>query len=128
MRIESEPTGDLVRRLLADIAALTRLYGRELREYVRGLGRDVVVAAAMYAVALALGLFALGVAVAVLILVADIWLPGWAAALLVLGAMLAAIGVLVLLATRRIRRRQAGWSSRVAEEVRWLRSIFQSKS
>ncbi len=128
MRSESEPTGELVRRLLADAAALVNLYGREIRAYVRGLGRDAMVAGIMVAAALALGLFALGVAVAALILVADIWLPSWAAALLVLGIMVAAAGVLVLLARRRIRRRAAGWSSRVAEEVRWLRSIFQSKS
>lgn len=128
MRAEPEPTGELVRRLLTDLAALVRLYGREIREYIQRLGRDVAIAAIMYAAALALGLFALGVAVAALILVADIWLPSWAAALLVLGAIVAAIGLLVLLATRRIRRRQAGWASRVAEEVRWLRSIFQSKS
>ncbi|MGH2405284.1 MAG: phage holin family protein [bacterium] len=128
MRMDSEPTGELVRRLVADVAALLRLYGREIREYVRGLGRDAAVAAAMFAAAAALGLFALGVMVAVLILVADIWLPTWAAALLVLGVMIVAIGVLVLLAMRRIRRRQARWSARMAEEVRWLRSLFQGKS
>lgn len=127
MRMEPEPTGELVRRLLTDVAALVQLYGREIRAYLRGLGRDVAVAAIMYAAALALALFALGVAAAALILVADIWLPVWVAALVVLGVMVAAIGLLVLLATRKIRRRQARWSARVAEEVRWLRSLFQGK-
>ncbi|MGH2375597.1 MAG: phage holin family protein [Candidatus Methylomirabilaceae bacterium] len=124
----SEPTGELVRRLIADLAALVRLYGREIRDYVRGLGRDVVMAAIVFAVAASLAFFALGVVIAVLILVADIWLPGWAAALFVLGIMVAAIGVLVWLGMRRLRRRQAVWSARMAEEVRWLRSLFQGKS
>lgn len=126
--MESEPTGELFRRLIADLAALVSVYRREIRDYVRGLGRDVAVAAIMVAAALALAFVALGVTVAVLILVADIWLPAWAAALLVLGVMLAAMGVLVWLAVHRIRRRQAGWSARMAEEVRWLRSLFQGKS
>lgn len=128
MHMGSEPTGELVRRLIADLAALVRLYGREIRDYVRGLGRDVVMAAIVFAVAASLAFFALGVVIAVLILVADIWLPGWAAALFVLGIMVAAIGVLVWLGMRRLRRRQAVWSARMAEEVRWLRSLFQGKS
>ena len=128
MQMGSEPTGELVRRLIEDLAALARLYGREIRDYVRGLGRDMAMAAIMFAVALSLGFFALGVMIAVLILVADIWLPAWAAALLVLGIMVAAIGVLVWLGIRRLRWRQAVWSARMAEEVRWLRSLFQGKS
>lgn len=128
MHMGSEPTGELVRRLIADLAALVRLYGREIRDYVRGLGRDVVMAAIVLAAAASLAFFALGVVIAVLILVADIWLPGWAAALFVLGIMVAAIGVLVWLGMRRLRRRQAVWSARMAEEVRWLRSLFQGKS
>ncbi len=128
MQMGSEPTGELVRRLIEDVAALTRLYGREIREYVRGLGRDVVLAAIMFAVAVSLGFFALGVMIAVFILVADIWLPAWAAALLMLGIMVTAICVLAWLGVRRLRRRQAALSARMAEEVRWLRSLFQGKS
>jgi len=128
MRAEYEPTGELVRRLLADLGALFRLYDREIRAYIQGLGRDVLTAAIMFGAALVLGIFALGVAVTVLILVADIWLPGWAAALLVLGVMIAVIGLLVMLGARRIRGRQAQWSERVAEEIRWLRSLFPGRS
>jgi ABC-type multidrug transport system fused ATPase/permease subunit len=128
MQTGSEPTGELLRRLIADVAALIQLYGREIRDYLRGLGRDVAVAAVMLGAALALGLFALGMAVVTLVLVVDIWLPSWLAALLVLGVMIAAIGLLILLGRRRIRRRQAAWSARVAEEVRWLRGLFQGKS
>lgn len=128
MQMGSEPTGELVRRLIEDLAALSRLYGREIRDYVRGLGRDVAMAAIMFAAALSLGFFALGVLIAVLILVADIWLPGWAAALVVLGIMVAAIGVLIWLGMHQVRRRRAVLSARMAEEVRWLRSLFQGKS
>lgn len=128
MQAGSEPTGELVRRLIADVAALIQLYGRAIRDHVRGLGRDVAVAAIMIGAALALGIFAIGVAVATIVLVLAIWLPGWLAALVVLGVMLAVMGLLVLIGMRRVRRRQAAWSERVAEEARWLRSLFQGKS
>jgi hypothetical protein len=42
--------------------------------------------------------------------------------------MLAAMAILIAVAVRRVRRRQAAWSARVAEEVRWLRSLFPRES
>lgn len=123
-----EATGELVRRLIADLAALIALYGRALQDHARGLGRDVATAALMIGAALILGIFALGVVVATLILIAAIWLPAWLAALIVLGVMLAAIGTLVWIGARRVRRRRAVWAARVAEEIRWLRSLFPRDS
>jgi uncharacterized membrane protein len=82
----------------------------------------------MIGAALLLGVFAMGMLVATLVLVAAIWLPGWLAALVVLAAMLAAMAILIAVAVRRVRRRQAAWSARVAEEVRWLRSLFPRES
>jgi predicted membrane metal-binding protein len=123
-----EATGELVRRLIADLAALIALYGRALQDHARGLGRDVATAALMIGAALILGIFALGVVVATLILVAAIWLPAWLAALIVLGVMLAVIGTLVWIGVRRVRRRRAVWAARVAEEMRWLRSLFPRES
>jgi formate hydrogenlyase subunit 3/multisubunit Na+/H+ antiporter MnhD subunit len=124
----AESTGDLIRRLLADVAALLATYGREIQAHLEGLGRDVAAAALMVGAALILGIFALGVAVAALILVVSIWLPEWLAALIVLGVLIASIGVLILLGTRRVRRRRALWRARVAEEMRWLRSLFLRES
>jgi 2-oxoglutarate ferredoxin oxidoreductase subunit gamma len=123
-----EPTGELVRRLIADVARLIQLYGQTVQSHLRGLGRDISTAALMIGAALLLGVFAMGVLVATLVLVADIWLPGWLAALVVLGVMLAAMAILVLIGVRRLRRRRAAWSARVAEEVRWLRSLFPRES
>jgi len=123
-----EPSGELVRRLIADVARLIQLYGQTVQSHLRGLGRDISTAALMIGAALLLGVFAMGVLVATLVLVADIWLPGWLAALVVLGVMLAAIAILVLIGIRRLRRRRAAWSARVAEEVRWLRSLFPRES
>ncbi len=123
-----EATGDLIRRLIADLAALIALYGRALQEHARGLGRDVAMAALMLGAALLLGIFALGVLIAALILVMSILLPAWLAALVVLGAMLVAMGVLFWIGVRRVRRRRAAWTAQVAEEMRWLRSLFPRES
>lgn len=124
----SEATGELLRRLLSDLAALGGVYGRAVRDHLRGLGRDVAVAAALIGAAVVLGVLAIGVAVAALVLVAAIWLPGWLAALVVLGAMVTAMGVLIALGTGRLRRRRSAWAARVAEEVRWLQSLFSKES
>lgn len=123
-----EPAGELVRRLIADVARLIQLYGRAVQEHLRGLGRDMAAAALMIGAALLLGVLAMGMLVATLVLVATIWLPVWLAALAVLAAMLAAMAILILVGVRRVRRRRAAWSARVAEEVRWLRSLFPRES
>jgi len=123
-----EPVGEMVRRLIADVARLIQLYGETAQDHVRGLGRDMATAALLIGAALLLGVFAMGVLVAGLVLVANIWLPGWLAALVVLGVVLTAMGILVWIGVRRVRRRRAAWSARVAEEVRWLRSLFPRES
>ncbi len=123
-----ESTAEIVRRLITDVALLIQHYGREIRGHARGLGRDAAVAAIMIGAALALGLFALGLLVTTLVLVAAIWLPAWLAALVVLIVMTLAMGLLVWLAVRRVKRRQAAWSARVEEEVRWLKSLFPRES
>jgi ABC-type multidrug transport system fused ATPase/permease subunit len=127
-RIAGEPTGDLVRWLIADIARLIQLYGRAVQEHLHGLGRDLATSALLLGAALLLGVFAMGVLVTALVLVVSVWLPGWLAALVVLAAMLAAIAILVLVARSRLRRRRAAWAARVAEEVRWLQSLFPRES
>ncbi|OFX32654.1 MAG: hypothetical protein A2Z07_12065 [Armatimonadetes bacterium RBG_16_67_12] len=123
-----EPTGEVLRRIAADVAALLRLYGRALQDHTRGLARDVAAAAALIGAALVLGIFALGLIVATLVLVVAVWLPAWAAALVVLGATTVLMAALVFIGIRRVRRRRAAWAARVAEEVRWLRSLFPTES
>jgi ABC-type multidrug transport system fused ATPase/permease subunit len=123
-----EPTGELLRRLASDVAALLHLYGRALQDHTRGLARDVAVAAALIGAALVLGVFALGLVVAILVLVVAVWLPAWAAALVVLGAIAVLSAALVFIGVRRVRQRRAAWTARVAEEVRWLRSLFPTES
>lgn len=127
-RSSPEPTGELLRRLVSDVAALLHLYGRALQDHTRGLARDVAVAAALIGAALVLGVFALGLVVATLVLVVALWLPGWAAALVVLGAIAVLSTGLVFTGIRRVQRRRAAWAARVAEEVRWLRSLFPTES
>lgn len=122
-----EPTGEILRRLTADVAALLRLYARAFQDHARGLVRAVAVAAALIGAALVLGIFALGLIVATLVLVVAIWLPAWAAVLVVLGAVAGMSAVMVLAGIRRVRGRRAAWAERVAEEVRWLRSLFPTE-
>jgi ABC-type multidrug transport system fused ATPase/permease subunit len=123
-----EPSGDLLRRLLADAAALGGVYGRAAREHLHALARDFAFAALMIGVAVALGVMAIGVAVAALVMVAAIWLPGWLAALVVLGVMITAMGVLLSLGKVRLRRRRAVWAARMAEEIRWLQTLLSRRS
>lgn len=125
---EGEPTSDLLRRLLADVAALGRAYGRATREHLTALVRDFALAALMVVAAVALGVMAIGLAVAALVMVAAIWLPGWLAAVVVLGIMIIAMGVLLSVGKARLQRRRAGWAARIAEEVRWLQSLFNRRS
>jgi ABC-type multidrug transport system fused ATPase/permease subunit len=124
----SEPTGELLRRLAADLAALVRLYGRAVRDHLRGMARDVAIAALMIGAALVLGIFALGLAVALVVLVVAIWLPAWLATLLVLAGVVIVMAALVLVGVRRVRRRREAWAAKVAEEIRWLRSLFPSEN
>ncbi|MDQ7859796.1 MAG: phage holin family protein [Armatimonadota bacterium] len=123
-----EPTGELLRRLAADLGALVRLYGRAVREHLQGMARDVATAVLMIGAALILGIFALGLAVALVVLVVAIWLPAWLATLLVLAALVIAMAVLVFVGVRRVRRRRQAWAAKVAEEIRWLRSLFPSEN
>jgi protein-S-isoprenylcysteine O-methyltransferase Ste14 len=123
-----EATGEILRRLLADLTTLLGLYGRAVREHLRGMARDAGLAAAMIGAAAVLGVFVLGLLVATLVLVVAIWLPAWLAALLVLAGMAVIMAVLVLAGMRRVRRRRAAWAARVEEEVRWLRSLFPKEN
>ncbi len=123
-----EPTGDLVRRLIADLSALAVAYRRATSAHLHGLGRDVAVAALLIGAALVVGIFALGLAVAALVLVVAIWLPGWLAALVVLGVTVISMGVMVAVGVTRVRRRRAAWTAAVAEEIRWVRSLFPRES
>lgn len=109
------------------MAALVQIYGRDLRNHAGGMGRDLAVAAVLVGGALALGLFALGLAVATLVLILAVWMPGWLAGLVVMGAVVTSMGVMVLVAARRVRRRRAAWAERVSEEVRWLRGLFSKE-
>jgi hypothetical protein len=123
----SEPTGQVLLRIASDLAALLRLYGRALQDHARGLARDVALAAVLIGAALVLGVFVLGLTVVTVVLVVALWLPAWAAALLVLAATATVSVTIVMIGLRRVRRRRAAWAAQVAEEVRWLRSLFPSQ-
>lgn len=92
------------------------------------MGRDLALAAVLVGGALVLGVFALGLAVATLVLILSVWMPGWLAGLVVMGTVVTFMGVMVLVAARRVRRRRAAWAARVSEEVRWLKSLFTGES
>ncbi len=60
--------------------------------------------AGLFAGAAILGLFAFGVITAAIVLVVDLWLPAWLAAVIVAGAYLAIAGILVLIARSRLKK------------------------
>ena len=96
--------GDLLRQLLHDFSHLIHqeiaLVKAEINEKLMLLAT----VAGLFAGAAILGLFAFGVLTAAIVLVIDLWLPAWLAAVIVTGAYLAIAGVLVLIARSRLKK------------------------
>jgi uncharacterized membrane protein YqjE len=96
--------GELLKQLLHDVKHLIdqeiALIKAEMNEKIMLLAT----VAGLFAGAAILGLFAFGVLTAAIVLVVDLWLPAWIAALIVTGAYLAIAGVLVLIARSRLKK------------------------
>lgn len=101
---ESRTLGTIVRDLSDDFRTLLRseiaLAKLEIRQSLTGFGG----AAAMFAAAAFLGLIAGALFIVTVILVLAIWLPHWAATLIVLMLVLLLAGILVIMGKRRMQR------------------------
>lgn len=106
MSLGSEGTdggGPRVRRLIQNIVALLRARLMQARQETRDALRRMAVGAALGLIALVVALLMLPLLVAMLVLLLAQVLPAWLATAVILLAMLAAAGVLLLLARRRLR-------------------------
>ncbi len=113
---------DLLRSLGRAFQDLLRSEMAALGEELAGSGRRLAVIAGLFLVAL-FGLFwSVGLLVFVGVEVLSLWMPRWAAALAVFGAVLLLAGILWAVARRRIQRLESPATTvrrRVADHVEW---------
>jgi uncharacterized membrane protein YqjE len=122
--------GDLLRQLLHDFSHVIHqeiaLFKAEMNEKLMLFAT----VAGLVAGAALLGLFAIGVLTAAIVLVIDLWLAAWLAAVIVAVAYLAIAGVLVLIARARLKKAGGPVPEQTVEtlkeEVEWAKD--QGKS
>jgi hypothetical protein len=113
---------ELFRSLGQALFEVLRAEARALGEDFRRSGAELARALALLGGAAALGFWTLGALLLALIAVVAIWLPPWAAALIVTALFAGAAGVLALLAIRRLRRLESPAESirqRVSDHLDW---------
>jgi hypothetical protein len=123
----AEPAGmqgwiDLFRSLGQALFEVLRAEAEALGEDFRRSGHHLARGLALLAGAAAVGFWTLGVLVLALIAVLAIWLPAWAAALIVAAVFVATAGVLAALGLRQLRRLESPAESirrRVTDHLDW---------
>jgi hypothetical protein len=113
---------ELFRSLGQALFEVLRAEARALGEDFRRSGGELARGLALLGGAAALGFWTLGVLVLALIAVLAIWLPPWAAALIVTALYAGAAGLLALLGIRRLRRLESPAESirqRVSDHLDW---------
>jgi hypothetical protein len=101
---EQESVGALVSRLSGDVTRIVRAEVRLLQLRASALADALKAAGGLIAVGVVLALAGLGALVAGLVLVVAIWLPAWAAALVVGGGVLVLAVVMLLVQVRVLSR------------------------
>jgi hypothetical protein len=122
-----EPVGvqgwiELFRSLGQALFEVLRAEGQALGEDLRRSGGELLRGLALLGGAAAVGFWTLGVLVLALIAVLAIWLPPWAAALIVTALFAATAGLLAALGWRRLRRLETPAASvrrRVEDHLDW---------
>jgi len=113
---------ELFRSLGQALFEVLRAEARALGEDFRRSGGELARGLALLGGAAALGFWTLGVLVLALIAVLAIWLPPWAAALIVTALFAGAAGLLALLGIRRLQRLESPAESirqRVSDHLDW---------
>jgi len=113
---------ELFRSLGLALFEVLRAEARALGEDFRRSGGELARGLALLGGAAALGFWTLGVLVLALIAVLAIWLPPWAAALIVAALFAGAAGLLALLGMRSLRRLESPAESirqRVSDHLDW---------
>ncbi len=94
--------GTLVSQLSSQIPALIRSEIRLAQAEVTEKGKRAGIGIGMFSAAGLLGFFGLAALLATIVLVLDLWLPAWAAALIVTGVLLAAAAVAALAGKKKV--------------------------
>ncbi|HEV3073430.1 MAG TPA: phage holin family protein [Thermoanaerobaculia bacterium] len=113
---------ELFRSLGQALFEVLRAEARALGEDFRRSGAELARGLALLGGAAALGFWTLGALVLTLIAVLAIWLPPWAAALIVTALFASAAGLLALLGIRRLQRFESPAESirqRVSDHLDW---------
>jgi hypothetical protein len=113
---------ELFRSLGQALFEVLRAEARALGEDFRRSGGELARGLALLGGAAALGFWTLGALILALIAVLAIWLPPWAAALIVTVLFAGAAGLLALLGMRRLRRLESPAESirqRVSDHLDW---------
>lgn len=113
---------ELFRSLGQALFEVLRAEARALGEDFRRSGAELARGLALLGGAAALGFWTLGALVLALIAVLAIWLPPWAAALIVTALFAGAAGLLALLGIRRLQRFESPAESirqRVSDHLDW---------
>jgi hypothetical protein len=125
------PTGELVKELSRDVSTLVRQELELAKAEMAEKGRKAGPAAGMLGGAGVAGLATLGALTAFLILVLDLVLPTWAAALIVTALWAAVAGVLALRGRQKAREVGKPMPEKtvdsVKEDVKWLKGRRKSE-
>lgn len=124
-RLREAPTGELFRRLLADVRLIVERQAQLAKLELEDKGSRLRVAGVLMAAAVVVAVFTVGVFIAAAVLALAIVLPAWAAALIV-GAVLVAVAAALFL-MGRARMRSVGSLAptetieAAREDVAWIR-------
>jgi uncharacterized membrane protein YqjE len=130
--LRQQPTGELVKELSQQVSELVRQEVELAKAEMTEKGRKAGIGAGFLGGAGVAGLAALGALTAFLILVLDLAMPAWAAALIVTALWAAVAGVLALRGREKVREvgRPAPekTAESVKEDVEWLKGQTRSGS
>ena len=122
---EADTTATIVRRLLSNLGLMLQTYLQAGARDVRLAVRDIIMAVVTLGIMMMLGFYLIGLMLAAAVLAIALVLPGWAAALIVSGAVVLATGLLAMITIARIRRvfaRIRTTLQSAKEDVRWFRT------
>jgi Putative Actinobacterial Holin-X, holin superfamily III len=122
---EAGTTGTILRRLLSNLALMVQAYLQAAALDLRLGVRDIIMAVVLLSTVLMLGLYLIGLMLTAAVLAISLVLPGWAAALIVLGGLALATGLLALMMVAKLRRivaRMRATIQSAKEDVRWFRT------
>ena len=130
--LRHQSTGDLVKQLSEQVSALVRQEVELAKAEMTEKGKKAGIGAGMLGGGAVAGLVALGALTAFLILVLDLAMPAWAAALIVTALWAAVAGLLALRGREKVREVGKPMPEKTAEsvkeDVQWLKGRTRSES